>query len=139
MRTTGIAQLKFQYGNEEFRSVCSNHPPQICLLLLLSMVDVGGQRSERRKWIHCFDNCDIILFLAAISEYDQTLFESAEVNRLRESLIVFGEICTSRQDRHFPFFESGGTCTLRLVYAYFCHQQVTLVHLVLLLSAPFRF
>lgn len=41
------------------------------------MIDVGGQRSERRKWIHCFENIDPIIFLAAISEFDQVLFESA--------------------------------------------------------------
>lgn len=35
------------------------------------MVDVGGQRSERRKWIHCFDNVNMVLFLVAMSEFDQ--------------------------------------------------------------------
>lgn len=41
------------------------------------MVDVGGQRSERKKWIHCFENVTSIIFLAALSEYDQVLYESA--------------------------------------------------------------
>lgn len=40
------------------------------------MVDVGGQRSERRKWIHCFENVTSIMFLVALSEYDQVLVES---------------------------------------------------------------
>lgn len=40
------------------------------------MVDVGGQRSERRKWIHCFENVTSIIFLVALSEYDQVLAES---------------------------------------------------------------
>lgn len=44
--------------------------------VVLRMVDVGGQRSERRKWIHCFDNVTSIIFLAAVSEYDQVLYES---------------------------------------------------------------
>ena len=48
------------------------------------MVDVGGQRSERRKWIHCFENVTSIIFLVALSEYDQVLFESEnEVKLLR--------------------------------------------------------
>lgn len=50
------------------------------LFLMLSfmcrMVDVGGQRSERRKWIHCFENVTSIMFLVALSEYDQFLVES---------------------------------------------------------------
>lgn len=46
------------------------------------MVDVGGQRSERRKWIHCFENVTSIMFLVALSEYDQVLVESDnEVNK----------------------------------------------------------
>ena len=40
------------------------------------MFDVGGQRSERRKWIHCFENVTSIMFLAVLSEYDQVLIES---------------------------------------------------------------
>lgn len=44
-------------------------------------MDVGGQRSERRKWIHCFENVTSIMFLVALSEYDQVLVESDnEVN-----------------------------------------------------------
>ena len=37
------------------------------------MIDVGGQRSERRKWIHCFDNVTSLMFLVALSEYDQVI------------------------------------------------------------------
>ena len=52
------------------------------------MVDVGGQRSERRKWIHCFENVTSIIFLVALSEYDQILFESDnEVSTLLSSFI----------------------------------------------------
>lgn len=42
------------------------------------MVDVGGQKTERRKWIHCFDNVTAILFITALSEYDQVLAEDRE-------------------------------------------------------------
>lgn len=44
-------------------------------ILLNRMVDVGGQRSERRKWIHCFESVTSIIFLVALSEYDQVLAE----------------------------------------------------------------
>lgn len=39
------------------------------------MFDVGGQRSERKKWIHVFDNVQVVLFLVAISGYDHVLIE----------------------------------------------------------------
>lgn len=60
------------------------------------MFDVGGQRSERKKWIHCFENVTTIIFLVAISEYDQLLFEDETVNRMQEALTLFDSICNSR-------------------------------------------
>ena len=46
------------------------------------MVDVGGYRSERRKWIHCFENVTSIIYLVALSEYDQVLLESSDQVKL---------------------------------------------------------
>ena len=62
------------------------------------MVDVGGQKSERRKWIHCFEGVDAVMYLAAISEYDQFLAEDEAQNRLEESLNLFNTII------HYPWF-----------------------------------
>jgi len=42
------------------------------------MVDVGGQKSERRKWIHCFQDVTSILFLVSLSGYDQCLAEDRD-------------------------------------------------------------
>ena len=52
------------------------------------MYDVGGQRNERKKWIHCFDDVTAIIFVAALSEYDQVLFEDTSTNRMRTSALV---------------------------------------------------
>jgi guanine nucleotide-binding protein subunit alpha len=46
------------------------------------MFDVGGQRSERKKWIHCFENVTSIIFCVALSEYDQVLLEESNQVRL---------------------------------------------------------
>ncbi|XP_034105883.1 G protein alpha q subunit-like [Drosophila albomicans] len=59
---------------------------------VLRMVDVRGQSSELMKWIHCFENVNIIIFLVAISEYDQNLFKSENVNRIEESKELFKTI-----------------------------------------------
>lgn len=59
------------------------------------MYDVGGQRNERRKWIHCFDNVVAIIYVAAISEYDQVLYEDSTQNRVLEAVKLFEEICNS--------------------------------------------
>ncbi|KAK3911936.1 G protein alpha q subunit [Frankliniella fusca] len=80
--TTGILEYPFDLDSIIFR-----------------MVDVGGQRSERRKWIHCFENVTSIIFLVALSEYDQILFESENENRMEESKALFKTIIT------YPWFQ----------------------------------
>lgn len=54
------------------------------------MFDVGGQRSERKKWIHCFENVTALLFLVAISGYDQCLVEDKDAVYLTISTKGFG-------------------------------------------------
>lgn len=77
--TTGVYETEFDVNNAHFR-----------------MVDVGGQRTERKKWIHCFEGVTAILFCVGLSEYDQKLLEDDSVGRSFESLQLFGEICNSR-------------------------------------------
>jgi GTPase SAR1 family protein len=59
------------------------------------MYDVGGQRNERKKWIHCFEGVTAIIFVAALSEYDQKLFEDTSSNRMVEALDLFESICNN--------------------------------------------
>lgn len=49
------------------------------LLLFCRMFDVGGQRSERKKWIHCFEGVTAIIFCVALSDYDLVLAEDEEM------------------------------------------------------------
>lgn len=59
-------------------------------------VDVGGQRSQRQKWFQCFADITSILFLASSSEFDQTLVEDRQTNRLVESCNIFETIINNR-------------------------------------------
>jgi len=59
-------------------------------------VDVGGQRNERKKWIHCFANVTAIVFVVSLNEYDQKLEDDESVNRMHESLTLFGEIINNQ-------------------------------------------
>jgi len=54
------------------------------------------KETKEKKWIHCFENVTAVLFVAAISEYDQMLYEDESVNRITEALNLFEEICNSR-------------------------------------------
>jgi len=49
----------------------------------LHMIDVGGQKSERRKWINAFADIDAILFLVSLNGYDQCMFEDRHAVRVR--------------------------------------------------------
>ncbi|KAL1843329.1 hypothetical protein VTJ49DRAFT_2146 [Mycothermus thermophilus] len=79
IKTTGIYETRFKMGQ-----------------LSIHMFDVGGQRSERKKWIHCFENVTSIIFCVALSEYDQVLLEESSQNRMMESLLLFDSIVNSR-------------------------------------------
>jgi len=60
------------------------------------VIDVGGQRNERKKWIHAFEAVNAVIFVAAISEFDQSMFEDETQNRMTDTLMLFDEICNSR-------------------------------------------
>ncbi|KAM6295181.1 guanine nucleotide-binding protein G(t) subunit alpha-2 [Aegotheles albertisi] len=79
VKTTGIIETKFSVKDLNFR-----------------MFDVGGQRSERKKWIHCFEGVTCIIFCGALSAYDMVLVEDDEVNRMHESLHLFNSICNHK-------------------------------------------
>ncbi|RLV93549.1 Guanine nucleotide-binding protein subunit alpha [Spathaspora sp. JA1] len=86
IKTTGITENNFTINNYQFK-----------------LYDAGGQRSERKKWIHCFEDITAVLFVLAISEYDQMLFEDERVNRMHESIVLFDSICNSKWFHNTPF------------------------------------
>lgn len=86
IKTTGITENTFHVKNNT-----------------LKVLDAGGQRSERKKWIHFFQNIDAIVFVFAVSEYDQMLYEDGRVNRIEESLALFDALCNSPWFVNTPF------------------------------------
>ncbi|EGG19940.1 G-protein subunit alpha 8 [Cavenderia fasciculata] len=87
VRTTGISVTEFDEGPVHFR-----------------VVDVGGQRNERKKWIHCFDDVKALLFVVNLAGYDQVMFEDPTQNRMQESLTLFGQICNNPIFAETPTF-----------------------------------
>ena len=79
VNTTGIVETTFKSGG-----------------VIYQLFDVGGQRSERRKWLHCFDDVKAVLFVASLSGYDMTLTEDGATNRMEESLNLFQAICVNK-------------------------------------------
>ena len=64
--------------------------------LSINLYDVGGQRSERKKWIHCFEGVTSVIFVIGLTEYNQVLLEDPSVNRLSESIQLFDSVVNSR-------------------------------------------
>jgi len=59
----------------------------------IKLVDVGGQRSERRKWTPVFTGeVNTVIYLAALDSYDMFLDEDGRTNRLIDSLNLFGSV-----------------------------------------------
>eukprot|EP01126_Amoeba_proteus_P062513 TRINITY_DN850_c0_g2_i2.p1 TRINITY_DN850_c0_g2~~TRINITY_DN850_c0_g2_i2.p1 ORF type:complete len:309 (-),score=40.65 TRINITY_DN850_c0_g2_i2:29-955(-) len=86
IKTSGILETKFTYQGVTFL-VC----------------DVGGQRSERRKWLQCFNQVDAIIYLIATNEYDTNIEESASHNSLSDSLQQFKVISELKLLSTVPF------------------------------------
>jgi len=86
VRTTGIVETEANIGS-----------------LMFLVRDVGGPRNERKKWIHCFENLSIIMFVVGLGEYDGVLYEDDDTNRLKEDLDLWEDIVNSRWFTTTPF------------------------------------
>ena len=80
VQTTGIVETQFRFKG-----------------MIFNLIDVGGQRSERKKWINCFDNVTAVLYCAALSGYDTMIRETAD----HEEVCVAVLSCT---------YELGSSC-----------------------------
>jgi len=74
LRTSGIIETHFELQQIPF-----------------TLIDVGGQKNEQRKWLHCFENVSAVIYLVALDEFDMTLEEDNTTNRFTASLKLFME------------------------------------------------
>merc|ERR1712228_607296 len=79
VRTTGMIEYKYDIKENEF-----------------ILYDVGGQRNERKKWIHHFADVAAVLFICALNHYHAVLFEDEKKNAMHEAVELFTEICKSK-------------------------------------------
>ncbi|KAJ7473105.1 guanine nucleotide binding protein, alpha subunit [Mycena galericulata] len=78
-RTRGITETTFELNGHE-----------------ILMVDVNSQKSERRKWIHCFQDVTSIVFFVNLSGYDQCLVEDRDTNQMQDAMAIWDSICHSQ-------------------------------------------
>jgi len=78
VRTTGATVLNFLMDKQT-----------------VQIVDVGGQKSERSKWIHQFEGVSALLFVTAVCDYDRGMFEDEKTIRMHDSLELFESMVKS--------------------------------------------
>lgn len=78
-KTTGVLETHFIVKNINFH-----------------MLDVGGQRDERKKWLQCFSDVTALIFVVACSGFDTVLREDSSQNRLQESLDLYDSLWNNR-------------------------------------------
>ncbi|CAK8989562.1 Guanine nucleotide-binding protein alpha-16 subunit [Durusdinium trenchii] len=77
-QTRKVQQLEFKAEGKSFQ-----------------LIDVGGQRIERRNWINYFEDVDAVLYVVGLDGFNQVAIEDGKTNRMRESLQLFKDICES--------------------------------------------
>ncbi|KAJ3432070.1 g protein alpha i subunit [Anaeramoeba flamelloides] len=77
--TTGIVKINFHSQDTKWE-----------------IIDVGGQRSERRKWIHHFEDVNLVFFIVAINEFNKKLYEDETINRMNESITLCKNILNNK-------------------------------------------
>jgi len=78
-KTVTVVQQEFLYKENLFR-----------------MIDVGGQRSERKKWLHVFADIDAFIYCVSLSEYDVFLREDISKNRMEDAFEEFKNLCNKK-------------------------------------------
>ncbi|KAH9067979.1 G-protein alpha subunit [Lactarius deliciosus] len=100
VKTTAITETRFPMGQ-----------------LSVHMVDVGGQRSQRNKWIHSFESVTSVVFVTALSEYGQVLLEE------KSQIDVF-KLPKVPLDKYFPEYTGGADVNKGTKYILWRFMQV---------------
>jgi len=95
VRTTGIVDTDISYKVPQIDKKLPN-------TVHFQVVDVGGQRNERKKWIHCFDDVKAVLYVESLIGFDQVMFEDTKKNRMKESLEVFAQLTKNKIFEDIP-------------------------------------
>eukprot|EP01130_Rhizamoeba_saxonica_P003640 TRINITY_DN1516_c1_g1_i1.p1 TRINITY_DN1516_c1_g1~~TRINITY_DN1516_c1_g1_i1.p1 ORF type:complete len:437 (+),score=69.38 TRINITY_DN1516_c1_g1_i1:28-1338(+) len=84
-RTTGISEWPFSLNGMDGK-----------------IIDVGGPRSERRKWMVCFQDMDGLLFCCNLATLDEYMMEDDTANVLIENRMLFQQVASSHYFANVP-------------------------------------
>ncbi|KAG5279539.1 hypothetical protein AALO_G00078860 [Alosa alosa] len=78
VRTSGVLETQFSTAQFIFR-----------------LYDVGGQRTQTRKWLRFFDDVRAVLFLVDASRYDLRPQQGSDTGCVQESLELYSSVCSN--------------------------------------------
>jgi len=87
IKTTGIIEVSLTVNSKQF-----------------SIYDVGGGRSERKKWVHCFDNVSAIIFVISLTCFQYVMQEDYITNQMDDALELFRSIIEAKFSSEYPIF-----------------------------------
>ncbi|KAG8847446.1 hypothetical protein FRB91_011756, partial [Serendipita sp. 411] len=100
LASTSTSQTQQTSQSQSQTQTAQAHVPSTLKLSIgrtrLHFVDVGGQRSERRKWIHCFQDVTGVLFLVGLSGYNQGMIEDSTANQMQDAMSLWDGVCSSQ-------------------------------------------
>jgi len=83
-KTTGIVETSFELDNPRSHREFDQK-------IKFLVVDVGGQRNERRKWMYVFEDVKAVVYVVNLAGYSMVLYEDESRNRMNEALDLFRE------------------------------------------------
>eukprot|EP01084_Bolivina_argentea_P170634 295681_1 len=60
--------------------------------LIYHIFDLGKQKSERKKWIHCFESVNVVTYQASLAHLNTFMFEDEEKNAMVDNINLWKEI-----------------------------------------------
>jgi len=79
-QSTGILEKKLAIDNLHF-----------------NIFDLGGQKSERRKWMKCFGGVDAVVFVVSLSCYNEVMFEDTSTTQMEDAMQLFGDTLNHKE------------------------------------------
>jgi hypothetical protein len=77
--TTGLVEYDFDHNDHH-----------------ITLIDVAGPRSERKRWAHCFTEVDAIVFCVDLSTFHYKLYEDETVTQYQQARHLFDDLINSK-------------------------------------------
>ncbi|KAJ7336750.1 G protein alpha-subunit [Mycena albidolilacea] len=80
VKTTGVYHKEVEYDGQT-----------------LIICDTGGERCERKKWVHCFPGTTAVFFVVALNDYQKVLVEDESMNRMNDNFELWPHVINEKQ------------------------------------------